>query len=270
MGSSIPHITTYNMALTREQKVKIVKVESKVSGGNVNKSYWKHGVLYGDYLDLRVYQNIKITFNGTDTSKTRREEGQRRDDSLARSKVQLYRLVQANVKKHGRFKPIFATYTFKEDVESLDEGLKNFRRFIRKLNNYLGYNLKYVAVPQIQWERFQKTNKKVWHFHVIYFNCPKLPFSVIDSFWGQGSNAVNTQFVRGIRDVGCYIAGYFNKQDISEVPLNRKYYYTSRGLIRPVDIFHNDTIENILIPGTFKVLKVFEGANFTQIKYKLL
>jgi len=49
----------------------------------------------------------------------------------------------------------------------------------------------------------------------------------------------------------------------------KKTFYTSRGLIRPVDFFHKEEVDNILAVCNSKVVNRYEGVNFTQIKYKL-
>jgi hypothetical protein len=254
------------MAQTREEFTKNAIFTSKISGGNVNKSYWRHAVIYGDYIDLRVYKYAKITFNGCDTSKTRREDGEKRADSLARSKVRVYRLISANIRKHGRYRPIFATYTFKEPIVCLDSALQSYRRYLRRLQTYIGYKLKYTCVPQIQWERFEKTGLKVWHFHIVFYNLPAISYKIHNKFWNQGRT--DFQYVKGARNIGAYLAGYFTKKDFEEIPLNRRFYYCSSGLIQPYDVFSTDAIDHIL-KSNVKLLETYEGSNFTQLKYRI-
>jgi len=249
---------------------KVINVNLDVKHGltkTVSNAYYKHAVQYGDYLDLRIYREVQYRHYGTDTIKIRGSQGDRRYDSLARSKVALYRLTMANVGKHGRYKPIFATYTFKEPITDLDRAVILFKSYIRRLSNELGFRPEYVAVPQIQWQRFEETGLKVWHFHAIFFNTPPISYKKNFQLWGQGRT--DLQFVRGIRNVGAYIAGYFNKSDFCEVPFGRRFYYASRGLIRPIEFFHSDTIDSIISTGSVKVLSVFEGNRYTQLKYKL-
>lgn len=257
------------MANTRTDTVNYTLSASKIAGGTVSKAYWKHAVIYGDYMDLRIYKDVKITHYGLNTNKNKRSKGTKRNDSLARSKIKTYRLISANVGKHGRFKPIFATYTFKEQCTELDEALRRYRRYQRLLKADFGFALKYVTVPQIQWDRYEKEGVKVWHFHTIYFNIPKLDIKKNDEMWGEGKSAVNLQFVKHARNTAAYLAGYFTKKDYDEIPLNRRFYYCSRGLIQPYDLFSTDAIQNILENANIKLLTAWEGENFSQIKYKL-
>lgn len=255
------------MALTRAEKVKIIKSESSIYGHSVSNSYYKHAISYGNFLDVRVYKDAKVTFKGQDNSHNRKESGEKRYDSVARAKVKLYRLIVGNVKKHGNFKPIFATYTFADDVTSHREALRYYKLYRKRLSDYLGFSPKSLTVPQIQWERYEKTGKKVWHFHTVFFDVSKLSIKINDKLWGQGM--VNLQYVKGYRDIGAYLAGYFTKEDYLEIPLNARFYYPTRGLFHPVDYFNTDTIDSILLSGNNKVLSVYEGDSYTQIKYKL-
>jgi len=255
------------MAQTRDQKVKNANFSNLLAGGSLSNAYYKHAVVYGDYCDLRIYHDTKFTFNGIDTSKTRAEDGQRRSDSLSRAKVKLYRLIVGNIGQHGKYRPIFATYTFKEPVEHLDLALKKLKVYLTSLKRHLGYRPKYVAVPQIQWQRYKKTGFKVWHFHICFFNVPKLDFEINDQMWGHGT--VNLQYVKGVRNIGAYLAGYFTKEDWQVIPFNSKFYYPSRYLLQPQDIYQLDTIDAVLNRDTVFPVSFYEGNTFTQIKYKL-
>jgi len=251
------------MANTRAQKVEFYKIASKIAGGNISKVYYKHGVLYGDYFDLRIYNDVKSTFYATSNIKVKSKQGSKRFDSLARSRVALYRLIVANVGKHGRFKPIFATYTFASNITNLADANLRFKLYLEKLREYLGTRPKYVCVPEVQ-------ERGAWHFHVIFFNLPKISFKDNDAMWGQGDSAVNLQVIKGIRDVGAYCAKYLSKEMIASCGINKKLYYSSRFLVRPIDVFHLDAIDTIVNNHTLKVLSVYSGNNYSQIKYKML
>jgi len=250
------------MMLTREERIQQYQAVSNVAGGNLSKAYYKHGVLYGNYFDLRIYGNIKTTFYPSNTDKQKRKDGTKRDDSLARARVSLYRLISSNVGQHGRFKVVFATYTFAEYTPNLTTANSRLKYYLAQLRQHLRYNPKYVAVPE-------KQESGSWHYHIIFFNIPKLNFTVNDKLWGQGSKAVKLEYPRGVNDIALYLAGYLTKDMLNDRPLNKKLYYTSRGLLHPIDVFNTDTIDTILIRSRFKVLSIFEGKNYTQTKYKL-
>lgn len=248
--------------LTREQRADYNKAQSKASGGNICKSYYKHGVVYGDYFDLRIYTNVKNTYYPADTNREKRRQGAKRDDSIARARVQLYRLVQANVGKHGRYRPIFATYTFKDNITDLSRANSYYKQYATKLRYHIGKNPEYVVVPEQQ-------QRGAWHFHTVFFNLPKIDPKLNDALWGQGDYAVKLEYVRGIRNVAAYLAKYLSEDFLANRPLNSKFYRSSAGLIRPYDVFHHDIIDNLLDMPRIKVLSTYQGVSYSQIKYKL-
>jgi len=251
------------MALTRAQKATFAKTLSNISGGNVHNSYYKHGVLYGNYFDLRIYKDVRFSFKQPDRDYTKTKQGKKRDDSTSRTRVNLYRLVSANIRQHGRYKPLFATYTFSDNIIDRDIANLKFKIYIQKLSSHLGYNPKYIVVPENQ-------KRGAWHFHVVFFNLPKMNFKDNDKMWGQGTNAVNIQYIRGISDISAYLAKYLSKDMVIHRELNKKLFFSSRGLLRPIDVFNTDAIDSILKHGRVKVLSVFEGKTYTQTKYSLV
>lgn len=247
---------------TRKQTVEYVNLQKKYNPtSNISKAYYRHGVLYGDYFDLRIYKDVKITFNygAQDYNKTKSKEGTKRSDSTARARVNIFRLVSGNVGRFGQFKPIFGTYTFAEQTRSIDYANTRFKYYIKQLNNYLGYKAEYIVVPE-------KHKSGSYHFHSVFFNLPKMSYRDNDKMWGQGDSAVNLQYARGVRDTGAYLAKYLSK-DVKD--LNKKMYRTSKGIIRPINVIHSDTIDSILDSSTIRVLSAFEGHTYTQTKYKL-
>jgi len=251
------------MANTRAETVQFRKIQSKISGGNISKVYYKHGVLYGKYFDLRIYNEVKQTFYATDTNKVKSKQGGKRDDSISRARVNLYRLVVGNTYQHGKYKPILATYTFADDIRNIAEANLHFKLYLERLTKYLGTRPKYVAVPELQ-------KRKVWHFHVVFFNLPTIDLKINDRLWNQGDYAVKLEYIRGIRDIGSYCAKYMTKEMYEHTGASKKLYYCSKHLVRPIDVFAPDAIDTILQYSTFKVLSTFSGQSYTQLKYKLL
>jgi len=234
---------------------------------NISKAYWIHAVKYGDYLDVRTYNNVKITFNGKNRDYTKRKQATKRVDSLSRSRQEIYRLIHANCFRHGQYRPIFTTYTFKEQCSSITFVNSLFDLFRRKLQRETGKRLQYLCVPEIQKEREKKEGVGVWHFHVIWFNLPWIDAKIHEELWSHGW--CDIQAVRSIRDIGAYVAKYLSKDIMESRLYGKKTFYTSRGLIRPVDFFHKEEIDNIMNSCNTTVITRYEGPTFTQIKYKL-
>lgn len=274
---SLPHITTKHMAetkfqtrinefITKEEKERIFRMSRTSSRGHLKRVYYKQAVVYGDYMDLYTYHELKMIYNGKNNSGIKGKQGSKRNDSVQRARNSLYRLVKANVYQHGKFRPIFGTYTFSECVRELDTANIQLQRYIRKLRRYLGKPVLYVAVPE-------QHESKAWHFHLVFFNVPKLDFETNDKLWGQGKTAVNMKFVKGVngvRDVAGYISKYLSKDFLVQRGINKKMFYASRGLKRPIVIYANDTIDDILKNARIKVLNEYEGKTFVQTQYKLV
>lgn len=255
-----PHLDTFE---TRREKVARAYTVDKRLGGNLRRAYYKKGVMFGDYLDLIVYNNVNYGFNQKRSDYSKSSGGTKRNDSVGRARINLYRLILGNVRQHGRFRPIFATYTFKERMPGIDDAYSSYKYYISKLNRYLGYKSKWVLVPE------QQKNGN-WHFHVVFFNLPKMDFKVNDKMWNQGHSAVNMQFITGRYDsIAKYLSKYLSKDWLLNRGKNKKLYSCSRGLKRPIEMFREDTIANILESANIKVLQIYEGNNYTHTRYKL-
>ena len=85
---------------------------------------------------------------------------------------------------------MFLTLTFSDNITNISYAFREFSKYIQRLNYALGFNLKYVAVPQFQ-------ERGAVHFHVILFNFPFISgFNVYDFFrdtWGLGKDRKSTR-----------------------------------------------------------------------------
>jgi len=235
---------------------------------NLSRAYYIHAIKYGDYLDVRTYHNVKITHNGKDRNNFRRCEGNKRCDSLSRARQQIYRVIHGNCFRHGKFLPVFTTYTFEEQHTEIDTANALFSMFRRRLERYIGHKLQYLCVPEIQKEREKKERKGVWHFHVVWFNLPFIDYQTHENIWGNGWSQID--LVRSIRDVGAYVAKYLSKDIYEKRLFGKPTYYTSHNLLRPQEFFEKLEVDNILASCNTKIINRYEGETFTQIKYKLI
>jgi len=191
----------------------------------------------------------------------------RRDDSLNATRLRLKRIITA---QGGFFseKPVFITFTFKENVDSVDIANREWSLFIMRFNYYLihkGFKkIEYVSVIE-----FQK--RGAVHYHAIFFNLPFLPnlFEILALLWGNGST--NTSVVRSVNSIAHYLGKYISK-GFSDVRLRgRKAYFTSRNLRRPERIrdpkkcLHFLSDKNIIKPEFSKELS---SGRFGKISYK--
>jgi len=253
--------------MTRQSKVNQIELRKLEYETNVSKVYYKHAVIYGDYIDVRIYDNVKITFkNDKNRNYTKSDKGIKRGDSVSRARNNIYRLVQANTYKHGKFKPVFTTYTFAQPITDITEANREFKLFIQRINYHLKTKIKYVCIPEIQKSREKSTGFAVWHFHTVYFNCPFIPKKTHQDIWGNGWARI--EIARSVRDVGSYLAKYLSKVIMDSRTFGKKVLFTSRGLIRPIDLFNTQAIDNVL-KNAIKVVSHYQGSCYKQIKYKI-
>lgn len=248
--------------MNREQFSKYVLSKSRTSGGNVKTSFWRKAVIYGNYLDLYIYHNVQSTFTSSRADSSKSLTGEKRSDSITRSRNSLFRLVQANIFAHGRYQPIFGTFTFSSPQFDSQYVNRYFSLYCKRLSSYVGHHIKYVVVTE-------KHESGAFHLHAVFFNLPRISFSANDLLWGQGKFAVKLEFTRRIKSVSSYIAKYLRKDFADSRPLHSKLFRSSHGLIKPYEVINSDVIDTILSSCKIHVLSTYQAGNFNQIKYKL-
>lgn len=222
------------------------------------KSYYKKAVLYGDYIDVYEYDTNKISH----TEKYRfdynkKNKGDRRKSSLHRARQEIYRLVEANEGKFGEYRSVFFTLTFRKNVTNLRKANRSFKYFIKKLNEFVQFKIKYVVVPE-----FQK--RGAVHYHGVFFNMPFIPIDKFKKIWSYGF--VDLQATRNMRSVGAYIAKYLSKSTYDKRLYGEKAYFSARGLYRPIHIYGSLEVE-ILLTGDIVEISHYEQHNCKYIKY---
>lgn len=163
-----------------------------------------------------------------------------------RSEKAIKRIVQSNAgqyrnKNNIPCKAIFVTLTFKENVTELKIANRIYSKFIMRLNYYIGNSkneLKYLVVPE-----FQKLTRKAVHYHVIFFNLPYIEniYDEMKKIWGQGT--VNVKTIYDTHHLTNYVVKYITKQERDERVFNQKKYFTSRNILRPIELREENLIE---------------------------
>jgi len=198
------------------------------------------------------------------------------DSSVYRTRRNVKFLVQSNV--DSDFVPVFITFTFKEDITEISIANGELSLFIKRLNYFVyGRNvreLKYIAVPEIQYKREKKFGKGVWHYHVIFFNLPYIVniYDVLSSMWRNGYilvKSVNDE----IRLIN-YISKYFTKATHEKRLCGKKAYFGSRSLLKPTVFWSVASLPGTLEISTALALntslfsKVY-GKGSTEVKYSM-
>jgi len=196
--------------------------------------YKTKNIYYGLFQDRVEYKKTLVTFTSQRENYKKNRTGTKQDFSLTRARENLYRLITCNVKRHGNFKPVFFTLTTASQVSMFKESNRFIKAFIRRYNNYLGYKIKYVIVPELH-------KSGAIHYHGVFFNMPYVDVRFFRyQLWKQGY--VDLQLPRKIKNVGAYLSKYMTKNYSESTPLHTKLYFTSRGLYRPTVDYQNSPI----------------------------
>lgn len=204
----------------------------------------------GDIVEIIRYEKLILIHDteerekglgsslGRSVEASEEDKQRHREYTLYKARNDVRRLINSNVyqwqDEYGKtFRPVFLTLTFADNVTDLDDAHSEFRRFIKRLGNYVtGFegSLKYVVVPE-----FQK--RGAVHYHLVLFNLPYTPAKELQRIWGQGFIKINA--IDEVDNVGAYICKYMTKEedgDQKERLRGRKCYFSSRGLHKPKEV----------------------------------
>lgn len=187
-----------------------------------------------------------------------------REKVVKRARTSIRRLVNCNVQKNSKF----VTLTFKEDIKDLKKANYEFKKFILRLEYKLKIKVAYLTVIE-----FQDQNRGgVIHYHTIFFNLPYIQNKELSKIWKNGFIKINR--IDNVDNVGAYVCKYMSKDHADTRLIEKKCYFTSKNLKKPVEILRDTIYEkklsplekdlNSLIP---KYANTFENEHMT-VNYK--
>lgn len=195
--------------------------------------------IFYDFDNKRRRANLEVKDDET--------KKQNRERSLYRSRARLRRLVNANVDEWAsitgkRYRPLFLTLTFRENIIDLQSANYEFTKFIQNLNYLIGFKksiIKYLVVPE-----FQK--RGAVHYHVIIFNLPFVDniYDKLNRIWGNGFMLLKS--LDKINNIGNYISKYMSKGKVDLRLISNKAYFASHGLKQPIESKDETRIKKIL------------------------
>lgn len=231
-------------------------------------------VVSGDYVELYEYEKPYF-YNwppprGGESGAPPVSQGSpiRRADNLYRARRTIRRIIFAN--QSAWLSEIkFFTFTFKKNVKTISEANKEWSKYTKRLNRSLqkrGFSsAKYLAVIE-----FQK--RGAIHFHVLYFNLPRLSPQGINvaTLWGKGF--VHAKGLREVRSAGSYVCKYLQKQTLDKRLSGEKAFFTSRGLIKPIEYKKFSTVDDYLKTRTMNITyeQVYQTAKYGFVRYRQL
>jgi len=189
-------------------------------------------LIYGQNIDVLTYQ-LKDELPKTDEKKsTAYADSPEKDfikESCDRAKRNVRRLILSNYGQYNQ-KSKYIVLT-KVENWGLTEANHYFKKFVLRINYQLNIDLKYLVVPEFQ-------ERGSVHYNLVTFNFPFLNkvYSRTRDIWG--GDRLTLDVINGFRDtegVVRYITKYITKQMTDERFKNRKRYFTSRGLYKPIE-----------------------------------
>lgn len=193
---------------------------------------------------------------------------------MQRSNSRLRRLVNANAWKWTKpdgtaYPPVFATFTFKENIKNIKAANKIFSHFVKRLNYELGHTkksfLKYITV--IEFQDFSRDG--VVHYHSIFFNLQFILKDLLADIWGQGF--VHIRAIDQVSNAGAYVSKYMVKHFEDDRLDGQKRYFSSRGLLKPIEIldqYKADVISSLIPTSCLAKQKEFVSRHQGRVEYK--
>lgn len=244
----------------RSDKVARVKLTGIVTTNDrVTKAYYKKAISYGDYWDVMEYNEAQIFIKKKREDYTKKMKTERRQDSIYRARMAIYRIIECNIGKWGSYPPIFFTLTFEENITDVKQANAQFKLFLQRLKYRLGIKLAYLVVPE-----FQK--RGAVHYHGVFFNLPKVSVSEFEQIWGLGFTRIEK--TKKIKNIAAYVAKYLTKESFDSRLYGERSYFTSRGLWRPIEHIDHHHIDRVLGYGMFELVGVRDYDKVTLFKYK--
>jgi len=191
-------------------------------------------IFYGNRKKKKTHQK---SASNDDLVSDRKNEGQssfqqaRRRDNARRAVMAFRRLVLCQIGKFDN--PLLITFTYAENIKSLQQGYKDFNAFIRSMRYKYGQSFRYVAVPEFQ-------TRGAVHFHALFWGLAEQDSIVrqerstraLAKSWKQGF--VYVKQTDGNERLSSYLAKYMSKAFLSPNLANQRAYTSSRNCLRPI------------------------------------
>lgn len=204
-------------------------------------------VYSGEFIEVYKYKE-SILMGYESNSQGRAKEAEETDKeinrkkSIHRTKQIVKRLINANYVK-GSMKLI--TLTTRENVQDIEYMSIEFKKWVLRMNYYLGYKIQYIAFRERQLgsRKDDKKGRGAIHLHVVVFNIPQyLNLTEIRSKWLIGSTNVKKD-LEDMQDFGGYITSYMDLE--ADFFKGKKLYTSSKGLKQPIEIKENIPEESL-------------------------
>jgi len=204
----------------------MITLNKAIKTGNLTQIFtYKNPIEYGYKTHKNSYTNLVPKTDKISIAKI----------AACRAKNNLRRIVIGNMYHYQIYRPVFLTLTYHENMQSLEKGNYDFKKFIQRFDYKLGYKLRYVAVPEFQ-------ERGAVHYHLLIFNIPFTEKETIGKLWTHGF--IKIKLVNKGMGVFNYIIKYLNKSFSDEQYKGKKRYFCSVS-IRPEEIFDEEKVSEL-------------------------
>lgn len=238
----------------------------------------------GSILEVKIYEKpIRYNHkNPTQTQSNNQEYTKTKPFSRKiadfRTKRRIRQLIYANSYQYFNvqkrpYKPVFITLTFADNIKSPKIANLLYTKFLKRLNYKLFNNknsqLKYLTVIE-----FQK--RGAVHYHSIFFNLPFINTNAnefISTIWDNGFIKINA--INNIQHLSNYVIKYLTKAERDSRLDQKKFFFTSKKLIQPLEIYDKNIITSIInqlpknLDKTETQYKTYTGETINYYRYKL-
>lgn len=238
--------------------LKHIKQKAVVSGNIVEIYTYEKGYCKG-------YEQLGNSSAGRKKGERSEDYQENREKVLKRASRDLRRLINANVWCYGDCTPKFATFTFADNVIDLEQANNEWQKFIKRLNYRVFGSKRSVAKYSVVVE-FQR--RGAVHYHAVFYNLPFINSNELASVWGNGFVKINK--IDNVDNIGAYVTKYMTKESKDPRLSGKKSYFSSRGLLKPVEITDEKEVSRVwaeLPPSSEKYNTEFENDYLGLITY---
>jgi hypothetical protein len=215
------------------KKARRTRVKALLSGRSARITLYEKDIFYG----LKSMERKKTqTTQTTQQRRTVQGNTETRIRAGRRAKAIVFNLISTNAwfwfkENNEAYLPVFLTLTLRKNIQDIKYSNSLHTKFIKRLNYYI-FHTKKMRIRYISVIEFQK--RGAIHYHIIFFNVPYITKKEYANIWQHGF--VHIRKVDENENVAKYLTKYLGKNN-SDVRLqNKKRYFCSRGLLKPIAV----------------------------------
>lgn len=163
-----------------------------------------------------------------------------RKSNLNRAKNNIIEIIRNNFTVGDSF--VTLTFRDKEGFDWTDWAtcVYELDKYFKRLKHKYGRDLKYICIPELQ----KENGRNAWHYHIlINLKYGSFDFREFNPIWGLGY--VTVKPVTSTGGLGWYLSAYLT-ECLQDIPQNKKTYFASRNLTKPIIIDNPEDVERIL------------------------